>query len=79
MIAVKAVKRRIARVQIGLFGDAKSIGGGLHELRIDHGHGYRVYFERKGETLILLLSGVDKSRQDRDIAKARALLDQWTE
>jgi putative addiction module killer protein len=43
MVAVKAIRRRIARVQVGLLGDVKPIGGGVHELRVDHGPGYRVY------------------------------------
>jgi len=79
LIAVKAVKRRIARVQVGLFGDAKPLGGGLHELRIDHGPGYRVYFARRRGTLVLLLCGGGKDSQTRDIARAQALLDEWTE
>lgn len=78
-IAVKAVKQRIARVQIGLLGDAKAIGDGVHELRIDHGPGYRVYFARRREVVILLLCGGVKAGQDRDIARAKALAADWTE
>ena len=78
-IAVKAVKRRIARVQIGLFGDCKALGGGLHELRVDHGPGYRVYFLRQGSILVILLCGGDKSTQSRDIDRARALASKWNE
>ena len=78
-IAVKAIRRRIARVQAGLFGDAKSVGGGVHELRIDHGPGYRVYFARRGGAVILLLCGGDKSSQERDVARARVLAEQWLE
>lgn len=78
-IAVKAIRRRTARVQAGLFGDAKPIGGGLFELRIDHGPGYRVYFVRRGDTLVLLLCGGDKGSQERDIVRARALADQIAE
>ena len=78
-VAVKAIKRRIARVQVGLFGDAKSVGGGVQELRIDHGPGYRVYFTRHDGLVILLLCGGDKSSQQRDIARAKALAEQWLE
>jgi putative addiction module killer protein len=78
-VAVKAIKRRIARVQVGLFGDAKSVGGGVRELRIDHGPGYRVYFTRRDDVMILLLCGGDKSSQQRDIARAKALAEQWLE
>jgi putative addiction module killer protein len=72
-LAVKRIKQRIARVQIGLFGDAKSVGDGLIELRVDHGPGYRVYFVRRGDTLVVLLCGGDKSSQSRDISRAKAM------
>ncbi|BFM40577.1 type II toxin-antitoxin system RelE/ParE family toxin [Synechocystis sp. LKSZ1] len=51
-------------------GDVKPIGGGVSELRIDYGPGYRVYFTRKGDTFIVLLAGGDKSTQDQDIKTA---------
>jgi putative addiction module killer protein len=76
-VAVKAIKRRIARVQVGLFGDVKSVGGGVQELRIDHGPGYRVYFTRRDDAVILLLCGGDTSSQQRDIVRAKALVEQW--
>jgi putative addiction module killer protein len=69
----------LSRVQVGLFGDARFLGGRVHELRIDHGPGYRVYFARRGESLILLLSGGDKGSQARDIALAQSLADRWME
>lgn len=75
----KAIKRRIVRVQAGLFGDAKSVGDGVHELRVDYGPGYRVYFARRGVLIVLLLCGGDKGSQDRDIARAKALADEWLE
>jgi putative addiction module killer protein len=78
-IAVKAIKRRIARVQAGLFGDAKSVGEGVFELRVDHGPGYRVYFGRHGESLVLLICGGDKDSQARDIARAKDMLKRWME
>ena len=72
-LAAKRIKQRIARVQIGLFGDTKSVGDGLIELRVDHGPGYRVYFVRRGDVLVILLCGGDKSSQSRDIARAKTM------
>ncbi len=72
-LAVKRIKQRIARVQIGLFGDAKPVGHGLSELRVDHGPGYRVYFVRRGAVLVILLCGGDKGSQARDIARAHLI------
>ena len=78
-VAVKAIRRRIARVQIGLFGDTKSVGDGVFELRVDHGPGYRVYFVRHGDVVVLLLCGGDKKSQQRDIMRAKALAVEWKE
>ena len=61
---------RIRRLSLGNPGDAKSVGEGISELRIDYGPGYRVYFVRRGETLIVLLGGGDKSTQAADIRAA---------
>jgi len=63
---------RLDRIKAGLFGDWNSVGGGVCELRIDHGPGYRVYYARMGKTLILLLCGGDKSTQAKDIETAHA-------
>jgi putative addiction module killer protein len=68
---------RIRRLSLGNFGDARSVGGGVSELRIDYGPGYRIYFTRRGATLVLLLTAGDKSRQWADIARARELAAQW--
>jgi len=68
---------RIRRLSLGNIGDSKGLGGGGSELRIDYGPGYRVYFARRGETLVLLLTGGDKSRQKADILRARAIADEW--
>jgi putative addiction module killer protein len=68
---------RVRRLSLGNFGDSKAVGGGVGELRIDHGPGYRIYFARRGDTLVLLLTGGDKSRQRADIEKARALAAAW--
>ena len=76
MKSARRIKQRIARVQIGLFGDVKPVGEGLSELRIDHGPGYRVYFARRGDILVILLCGGDKGSQARDIARAKAMAEQ---
>lgn len=64
---------RIDRLAMGHAGDVKPIGDGLSELRIHFGPGYRVYFARRGDVLIVLLSGGDESSQGRDIRAARKL------
>ncbi len=64
------IQARIERLAAGHAGDAKPVGAGLFELRIDVGPGYRVYFARRGRKLIVLLGGGDKSTQTRDIKKA---------
>lgn|SRR5690606_9785244 len=64
---------RIKRLEQGLHGDCKHLGDHLQELRIDHGPGYRVYFVRQKDEIIVLLCGGNKSTQQRDIDKARAL------
>jgi putative addiction module killer protein len=68
---------RIRRLSLGNFGDAKSIGNGIAELRVDYGPGYRVYFLRRGNALVILLAGGDKRTQDRDIALAKKLASDW--
>ena len=65
---------RIRRVSLGNPGDIKSLGGGLHEMRIDHGPGYRVYLCYRGPAIVVLLGGGDKGSQERDILRARAAL-----
>ena len=70
--AQRRIADRIARIQGGLLGDFKLFDG-LMEFRIDHGPGYRLYAVRRGELLIILLSGGDKSSQDRDIRKAEEM------
>ncbi len=64
---------RIRRVSLGNLGDVKSVGGGISELRIDHGPGYRIYFTQRGSQLIILLAGGDKTTQADDIKKAKQL------
>lgn len=64
---------RIRRLSLGNFGDVKPVGGGISELRVDYGPGYRVYFKQHGAELVVLLAGGDKKSQARDIAKANKL------
>jgi putative addiction module killer protein len=68
---------RIDRLALGNPGDVRPVGGGISEMRIDFGPGYRVYFMQRGQVLIVLLAGGDKSTQARDIAKAQAVAAQW--
>ena len=68
---------RIRRVSVGNFGDAKSVGDGVSELRIEHGPGYRLYFTRRGNTVVVLLAGGDKRTQRADIEIAKRLAREW--
>ena len=71
-LAVSAIRERLDRLRRGLFGDCEPVGEGVLEFRIDLGPGYRGYFYRSGQTVMLLLCGGDKSTQGRDIARAKA-------
>jgi len=70
---------RIDRVEGGNFGDCKSLGGGLFELRIRYGPGYRVYYAMIGRICVLLLCGGDKRKQSADIERAREYLKDYRE
>jgi putative addiction module killer protein len=69
---------RIRRMSLGNLGDVKFFGG-IGELRIDYGPGYRVYFLKRGDVLIVLLCGGDKSTQASDIASAKTIAARWKE
>lgn len=71
------VLKRIDRLMSGNPGDVRPVGEGVSELRIDAGPGYRVYYLRDGDTVILLLCGGDKATQPKDIDKARELAREW--
>ena len=64
---------RIRRLSLGNPGDVEPIGEGISEMKIDHGPGYRVYYAKRGEALVILLVGGDKRRQKKDIARAKEL------
>lgn len=72
--ALARIVARIARVQSGNLGDWKPLGGGLSELRVNCGPGYRIYFALHGKNIIVLLCGGTKGTQWRDIESARELL-----
>jgi putative addiction module killer protein len=70
---------RINRLAAENFGDSKSLGHGLHELRIDWGPGYRIYYAMIGRECVLLLCGGDKRKQDSDIGRALKYLEDYKE
>ena len=74
--AAVRVATALYRMEMGNLSNAKGIGGGVLEYRIDFGPGYRIYFGRDGDALIILLGGGTKARQQRDIEDAVAL---WRE
>jgi len=70
--AAAKVAAALARMQQGNFSNAKGVGAGVYEYRIDFGPGYRIYFGKDGERLVILLGGGAKKRQQEDIAAALA-------
>jgi len=73
------IASRLDRLAYGLIGDAGPVGEGVSELRIHHGPGYRVYFQQRGSTIIVLLCGGTKSSQANDIEVAKRLAAEWSE
>lgn len=75
------IRTRLARIELGNFGDCKPIknGTGIYEFRIKHGPGYRIYFGKKGTQIIILLVGGDKGSQARDIEKAKKFWGEYKE
>jgi putative addiction module killer protein len=72
------IASRLDRLSYGHLGDVKPVGEGISELRIHYGGGYRVYFRKQGNTVIILLCGGDKSSQDHDIKTAKQLAGNWS-
>ena len=69
-VAAGKVTTAVRRLELGNFSNVKGVGGGVFEYSIDFGPGYRVYFGKDGDTVVILLGGGTKKRQDRDIALA---------
>lgn len=76
-LAKAAIAARIFRLANGLPGDVQPVGDGVSELRIHYGAGYRVYFQQRGNALVVLLCGGDKRTQSRDIENAKRLASEW--
>ncbi len=75
--AAAAIQRRIQRMRQDNFGDCKPLRDGVHEMRIDVGPGYRVYYAKAGSTVVLLLCGGDKRTQQADIDRACKYWTAW--
>ena len=75
--ALDRIDLRLLNAADGNLGDVASLGGGLWKMQIHYGPGYRLYFIRRGATVVVLLCGGDKDSQRRDIARARQLAAEW--
>ncbi|MCK1684140.1 type II toxin-antitoxin system RelE/ParE family toxin [Bradyrhizobium sp. 147] len=73
------IASRLDRLAQGHAGDVEPVGDGVSELRIHYGPGYRIYFQKRGNTIIVLLCGGDKSTQAKDIKAAKRLAEMWSE
>ncbi|OGP14678.1 MAG: addiction module protein [Deltaproteobacteria bacterium GWA2_55_10] len=73
------IRIRLDRIRLGNLGNNRSVGGGVHELKVDDGPGYRVYYAMNGKRVVLLLLGGDKSSQAKDIKQAKAYWKEYKE
>lgn len=74
-----SIASRLDRLAFGLMGDVLPVGQGISELRVHLGAGYRIYFHQRGNAIIVLLCGGDKSTQQKDIQAAKRLAESWRE
>lgn len=73
------IASRLDRLAFGHPGDVAPVGNGISELRLHYGPGYRIYFQQRGDILIVLLCGGDKGSQGKDIKLAKKLSQEWSE
>ncbi len=73
------IASRLDRLAYGHIGDVAAIGDGISELRIHFGPGYRIYFQKRGEVVIVLLCGGDKGSQAKDVKTAKRLAEEWSD
>ncbi|MFO1259281.1 MAG: type II toxin-antitoxin system RelE/ParE family toxin [Gammaproteobacteria bacterium] len=78
-ITKNRIRARIDRIQLGNYGDHKSVGEGVNELRLDFGPGYRIYYADIDDVLVILFCGGNKNGQDRDIKQAKKFLKELME
>lgn len=73
------IASRLDRLAFGHAGDVEPVGNGISELRIHYGPGYRIYFQKRKNTIIILLCGGNKSTQAKDIKTVKRLAEEWSE
>lgn len=74
--AASKINARLRNIELGNLGRTKSLGAGLHEIKIDYAVGYRLYFTNQNQQIIIMICGGDKSTQQRDIELAKEIMKQ---